>query len=423
MKKSLLYISYYFPPIKSIAVKRNYFLAMGLRKYFEEVQILTTTNHKLVDQEKVSLDGLNIVDLPTFDYRTILAKFKKGKSIHFSESYKKSWFIPFLIKLNETFPVNLFFGEGGLRYIYHGFKYGKKYLSSKDEKYIFTSYRPFANVFIGYMLKKKFKDAVWIINFHDFPIDGIRSNVLLPGLQRWIWEKMLNYTNHNLTVSKGLEKHIGGLTSKVTTVMNGVVVRKSNIAINKKFKLVYTGSLYHNLGNPDIFFHSISLMINSGTILESNVEIIYAGKDSISWMQKIQLYGLTNIAVDMGEVNTKVAQSLQDAAHINLLITWATIDQSGVITGKFYEYLGSTNPILTIINGCMDYEIFDIFQALNCGKVIATNDPEAMNEIISFITEKYQAWKNKTSFPSYASRLKALNWENQIKELANIICH
>lgn len=107
MKKSLLYISYYFPPIKSIAVKRNYFLAMGLRKYFEEVQILTTTNHKLVDQEKVSLDGLNIVDLPTFDYRTILAKFKKGKSIHFSESYKKSWFIPFLIKLNETFPVNL----------------------------------------------------------------------------------------------------------------------------------------------------------------------------------------------------------------------------------------------------------------------------------------------------------------------------
>ncbi|MEZ4909296.1 MAG: hypothetical protein R2774_00380 [Saprospiraceae bacterium] len=51
MKHSLLYISYYFPPIKSIAVKRNYFFAMGLRHYFGGVRILTTSNLEVLEQE------------------------------------------------------------------------------------------------------------------------------------------------------------------------------------------------------------------------------------------------------------------------------------------------------------------------------------------------------------------------------------
>ncbi len=91
MKHSLLFISYYFPPIKSIAVKRNYFFAMGLRHYFEDVRILTTTNYKVLEQEEMQLDGLTVRPLKTFDYRTVLAKFRKNKNTHFSENYKRIW--------------------------------------------------------------------------------------------------------------------------------------------------------------------------------------------------------------------------------------------------------------------------------------------------------------------------------------------
>jgi hypothetical protein len=85
VKKSLLFISYYFPPIKSIAVKRNYYLANGLREFFEEVQVFTTSNYKILEEENFPIDGLNVNHLNTFDYRTILAKFRKKKSTHFSE--------------------------------------------------------------------------------------------------------------------------------------------------------------------------------------------------------------------------------------------------------------------------------------------------------------------------------------------------
>ncbi len=421
MKQSLLYVSYYFPPIKSIAVKRNYFLAKGLKEYFEDVQVLTTSNYKLLDQEVVPLDGLNIKHLPTFDYRTILAKFRKGQSTHFSESHKKNWFVSLLIKMNETIPFNLLFGEGGMLYIFNGYREGAKYLSDKDDKYIITSYRPFANVFIGYLLKKKFRNAVWITNFHDFPIDGIRNNVLFPYFQKWIWKKMLQDTSHNITVSHGVENHIRDFTSNVSTIMNGVNIRKSINKLNKKFKLVYTGSLYENLSKPKLLLKSTAHLIHSSLIMEDDIEIIYAGKDSKLWMSMIKEFGLESIATDLGEVTSKEAMGIQDTANINILLTWASKDQSGVITGKFYEYLGSNNPILVIINGIMDKEISKLFQDLNCGKVVATIEPNSENEVKEFLYDHYMFWKNNIEIPSYELNLNNYSWENQVKKLVGII--
>jgi len=421
LKKSLLYISYYFPPIKSIAVKRNYFLAHGLRRYFEDLQVLSTSNYKFLDQEIVPLDGLDVKHISTFDYRTILANFRRKKSTHFAENHKKSWFISFLIKINETFPFNLLLGEGGLLYILNGFKAGKKYFADGEKKYIITPYRPFSNVFIGYLLKNKFRDATWIVNFHDFPIDGIRNNVLFPTFQKWVWKKMLKHTHQSIAISHGVENHIRAMSSDVSTIMNGVVIRKSTNSESEKFRIAYTGSLYQNLSKPVSLFKVIQLLIHSDAVLRDDVEIIYAGKDSHLWMSMIKEFGLESVFTDLGELTSEAAMAVQESAHINIILTWASIDQSGVITGKFYEYLGSTNPILAIINGIMDDEIFHLFDNLKCGLVVATEDKISEKQIADFLIGQYHAWKNQTPMASYATRLDSLKWEHQVKKLADII--
>lgn len=421
MKKSLLFISYYFPPIKSIAVKRNYYLANGLREFFEEVQVFTTSNYKILEEENFPIDGLNVKHLNTFDYRTILAKFRKKKSTHFSEGHKKSWILSRMIKLNETFPFNIIFGEGGFLYILDGYLSGRKYLSTQKEKYIITSYRPAANVYIGYLLKKTFSDAKWIVNFHDFPVDTIRANVLFPSFQRWIWAKLLKNTFHNIAVSKGVENHIKKLSPNVSTIMNGVEIRLASVFSNNKFRLVYTGSLYQDLSNPNLLFKCLTLLIKEGQISEGDIEIIYAGKDSDYWMSMILENGLEKIAKDLGEISSKEAMVIQATANINILLTWASTAQSGVITGKFYEYLGCCKPILAIINGVKDEEFYQLFQQLNCGLSIATEDKDCELQLKNFMLHHYNAWKNKTSIPSYSGNLKSFTWGNQIKKLAKIM--
>lgn len=421
MKPSLLYISYYFPPIKSIAVKRNYFLAKGLRNYFGDVHVLTTSNYKSLDQEAMPLDGLSVKYLATFDYRTILAKFRRKKSTHFSEEKKSGWIVQLLIRLNESFPFNLLLGEGGLLYIWNGFKEGEKYLSDKECKYIFTSYRPFANVFIGYLLKKKFQGSVWIVNFHDFPIDEIRQNVLFPTFQKWFWKKMLKHANHCITVSHGVENHIKALSSDAHTILNGVTIRKSTNRSNKKFRIVYTGSLYQNLSKPELLFKVIQELIQTDNLTQEDIEIVYAGKDSNHWLSRIKEFGLEKIAIKLGELSSEDAMAVQDTANINVILTWATIHQCGVITGKFYEYLGSTNPILAIINGGMDDEIYHLFENLKCGKVVATESPCGETEVKKFIMYQYDSWKKHRPLVSYVNQLNSLKWEDQIKKLADII--
>jgi hypothetical protein len=418
--KSLLYISYYFPPIKSIAVKRNFYFATGLSSYFEKVHVLTTSNNGLLEDETMPLETVEVTSLTTFDYRTIAAKFRKRKDTHFSEDKKSGRLTRFLIRLNESFPFNLLLGEGGMLYIINGYRRGKKILQPQEEKYIITSYRPFANVFIGYLLKLKYPATKWTVSFHDFPIDRIRRNTVFTSLQKWIWQKMLRKSDHAIVVSDGLGNHIKTLQCDATTILNGVSTRKPDELKNKKFTISYTGSLYRNLSQPQLLFQSIQNLIASNRIPSDDIVIVYAGKDFAYWSKLGEEFALGDNLIDCGLVSNIEAKKIQDHANINLLLTWANTEQSGILTGKFYEYLGSSNPILALINGVMDVELSTIFDETGCGLVISSVDSGAASKTQSFIYSNYLNWKNNTP-TKYSLPLDHLSWDARVEQLAHLI--
>ncbi|MBK8055101.1 MAG: hypothetical protein IPK35_17960 [Saprospiraceae bacterium] len=423
MKPSLLYISYYFPPIKSIAVKRNYFLAKGLRNYFGDVQVLTTSNYKSLDQEAMPLDGLSVKYLATFDYRTILAKFRRKKSTHFSEEKKSGWIVQLFIRLNESFPFNLLIGEGGIIYILHGLIEGIRILKKKDKKIIITSFRPFSNVCIGYLLKIRYPKADWVVSFHDFPIENLRKNVILKKLQFWVWKKFLSKCNKAFTVSNGITHLIQAMNPNVITIMNGIIPRKSVNQNSKKFRIVYTGSIYLGFRDPTLLFRSFSEMVQNKMVDKNKVELIYAGKDNTIWNKMISSFSLNEVSLVLNDLPTHEALALQESAHLNVLLTWATHEQKGILTGKLFEYLGCGNPVLAIINGTNDQEITSLFDEIGCGKVVSSDDLGADDHIKTFIKQLYQDWENGKSFPSYYPNLKEYSWEHQVERLAEFVLH
>ena len=422
-KVKIFYVTYYFPPIHSIAVERNYHLAASLAKIMhEKVSVFTTSNRRIFPKQNKSIDFFKVYELFTFDYRTIISIiFPRKQTIHFAEEEKGSIFLKFLIKVNESFPFNVFLGEGGILYIIHGFwKLLWKVNNCSCKKIIITSYRPTSNIIIGYLFKCLKSDITWVINFHDIPIQPKRQNVIMPRLQHKFWKKMVAKADHIVAVSAGVGASLERYGKKSEIVTNGVNLRQPVSASNKKFTFLFTGSLYKGLIEPDYFFNLVSEMVNEGSLSAPDLSIIYAGKDNQMWFEQVEKYTNLLECVKMyGVISHNDSILLQQSANVNLLLTWSDAETKGTLTGKFYEYLGARNPILCIVNGQTDTNINNAFGELECGKVIYGNELDDLYKAKQFISMLYWSWRDKKFENQYLKIEKLQNhtWEKRAEQL------
>jgi hypothetical protein len=104
----ILCIHYYFPPLQSTAVIRNYHIACTLTEFFSKVHVLTSDNHRIFpNQERTFPERLITYDVSTFDYRYFLSG-KSQKDAHISGVKKSSALYQFMLKVQKSFPFNLF---------------------------------------------------------------------------------------------------------------------------------------------------------------------------------------------------------------------------------------------------------------------------------------------------------------------------
>ncbi len=185
--------------------------------------------------------------------------------------------------------------------------------------------------------------------------------------------------------------------------------------------MVYTGSIYLGYRDPTLLFFCISELISNKTLEKEKIELIYAGKDKVTWKNMISSYNLNDISQEFDDLPLNDALKLQESAHLNILLTWASEDQKGILTGKLFEYLGTGNLILTIINGSMDEEIASLFEEIGCGKVVASNDLTALDQLKDFINVLYKDWKLGKPLPPYISKLDKYSWDCQVEKLADCI--
>ncbi len=422
----IIYISYYFPPIHSIAVLRNYFLAHHLQRKVENIKVLTTQNQKYFPYSQKDLGGLQIKNLPTLDYRTITNIFKRDKkTLHFDESTKKNPYVKFLIKLNETLPFSLLLGEGGLVYIVSGLWHAAHYIRPlKEKSVIFTPYRPTANIIIGYGLKLLCPQSLWIISMHDIPYIYRRPNSYWPKIQKYFWRQLFKKADHVLTLSYGLAAEFKKYGVDTPVIINGIVSRTPVSAQSNIFTITFTGSLYDGLIHPLNLFESLENLLSAQLLDKSKIQIVYAGKDRYQWMSYAQSYPKTHDIIKTYDVLPhQEALHLQEKSHINLILSWNDENVKGILTGKLFEYLGARNPILTIIQGEIDKDFESIFEELKCGKITYTTDVNMSSKIEDFILNKYQIWQEGHYEDTYTSQelLANYTWEAQIDKLWQII--
>ncbi len=423
MKNECLMISYFFPPIKSIAVLRNYHVAKNFLTYYSKVNIITTSNRHRLLNDPLPIEDLCVYESKTFDYRT-LASFRGGhNTTHFSEQAKARPLMQLAVKLHKSFPFNLIWGEGGLVYIIHAFFIAFRLVRQGKIKLIFSSYMPYSDHFVAFLLKIFFPKLVWIADFRDLHVEPVYKNVIWTPFQHTCNRLILSRANIVTTVSEGLAKHLRNYHPRVDVLRNGIAPLLFDNTPPQyfedtivKFTVSYTGSMFGDERDPSLFLRIIQDLFNENIISEDNFQIVYAGKDAESWQSSTRQFGIENLLKCKGLVPLAEAQGLQRASHINLLLTSATTEWSGVLTGKFYEYLAAERPVLVLINGVQDVEFESIMNQLNAGLV--GYNAISYTVVRHFIVEKIKEWKATKNVLSTIRKdqLKDFEWPNMMSK-------
>jgi hypothetical protein len=429
--KSVLFVGYYYPPVKAIGTLRNLNVSQQLIENGYKLHILTTSNSIILDKEQLTIpSGVKIRKLPTFDYQTIrwlLGVFSQPSN---RSSEQKKTQPTFLSKLLNSFPFNLLLGEGGGIYIIAGIFWGIMRLKKTD--YIYSSFRPYSDHVIAWFLKTINPSLVWVADFRDIHVDHACQNVLWPSVQDLVNTFFFKKADVPITVSRGyLNGNLDSYNKKFMVVRNGyseITKRKIDSAASTShgefFTIAHCGALYGGRRNPSLLFEALSNLIEKGLIEKKHLKAMYAGTEGHAWSGFLSKFGLESINDDRGKISLNESLNIQKNSSINLLLTWA--DQNGGSPAKFYEYLIAGRPIILLVNGTRDSpvskEFEEIFDYAKPGIIVYDTKQNRTGErekLENYILGKYQEWKQEGCVSSHVPEelIEKFHWKNIILSL------
>ena len=384
-----LFFLYYYPPVPGTAAKRNYRISNALSSGASSSTILTASEANIA----VSIPpNATIKQLPVLDYRMWLRRRTKDGAL--PESSKKSALAQWVIRLINTFPVNIIAGEGGLIYFINLLAEGKRSIKQNGITHLYSSYRPFADHYAAWWLKRKYPELIWIADFRDLIIDPHYNHVLFSEKHDAFFKNMFSCADVLTTVSDGLAKQLKAYNKNVITLRNGIEGEITQLSPQPSpfFTIAFTGSMFLDKRNAEPIFVAIQELIQETKIEAEDIRIIYAGKDGAQWKKMASQFRFDSLLDERGIVSTEEAKTIQDNACINLLLTVSSDQLQGVLTGKMIEYFESGSPVLALVVGQNDPELQSVIRELETGDSFS-DQPEDLEGIKSFVLHEYQLWK------------------------------
>jgi hypothetical protein len=419
-QSQILLITYKFPPIKTIGTIRNYNVAQQFSKHFAAVHVVTTSNRDFLPQESLPFsEAPPIYPVGTFDYRTLLRPLIRRRQSLMAGKHIEQPALDALLRLKDTFPFLLLLDEGGLAYILLAYRRCRQLIREHGIRYIYSSFRPYADHLVAYLLKLWDPSLVWIADFRDPHVDLNWRNVYFTGLQHRVNRRLLAKADVLTTVSQGLSDYLRRYGRPVYVLRNSINPVFQSFAREQPpsaFTISYTGSIYPHRQRAGIFLNALAGLIQRGLIPKSQIRLRYAGKDSQVWSRWVATAGLEDIAHTTATVDLREAINIQYNSHINLLLSWSGPYIQGILTGKLYEYFASRRPILALINGGRDAEFESIFEELNAG-MVAYCRPEEQERVADFLLRLFRQWQahGDIDWPYRLEALRHYEWDEQME--------
>ncbi|MCL2717279.1 MAG: glycosyltransferase [Lachnospiraceae bacterium] len=436
--KNILIIAEYFAPNNIIAAIRVTKLAKYLK--MERNYHVTVLTRKLYPHEVK--DPILNKDIKYVDNYIAVGKDKKVQEITktvqnysnvtFSQNdANKSQKMRFGISTKNKLRKYLLNLRDWLRtekFIHEAMKAIKE--TDKQFDVIISSFGPYSSAELGLNISKKYPKALWIMDMRDpftKPFSTGRERRYYHRIARKVGEKADYFTAVSGPCASVYKQW--GRDADIRIITNGFDRDdRAGLENGKKadlFKILYTGTIKRNRSDLTPLFRAVKELITEGKLKEEKICIEYAGFTYGLMLEAAKENNMQDFCKNYGFISRDESLRLQSEASLLLVASWNSTEETGILTGKVFEYLMQDKPLIALIAGQVGNSIFkEIIINANSGFLY-----EEVNKEADFINLKKYILKQYTLFENgepleYQPRLEYIeqfNWKNLALKFADII--
>lgn len=305
--------------------------------------------------------------------------------------------------------------------------------SGVEIDYIASTSRPFIDCFIALDLAKRLR-VPWLMDQRDLPYSDGASDIEILFYRKAI-EGMVKYISEYTLVSYGMRKSFiefcklgDEVSKKIYVLHNGYTsegVKTICPAEKEKLVIAYVGDLYAGRRDAAMLFDALNILVQHGINVERNIQIEYAGDDSLSLYRNASKYGLEEVIKDNGRVPHARSIEIQQQADLLLLLTWNTEMDQGILPGKMYEYMQAEKPIICITNGNVpDGEAETMIRDMRLGVAVNSLHYEnGVKELAGYLEKQLELFisTGELDYHPNRSKVKDFNYDRLYTKLLEIM--
>jgi len=424
LSKSILIITYYWPPSGGSGVQRWVYFSKYLKKLGYSPIVLTidlnSASYPAIDRSLINeTQGIPVHYVKSFNWIKIYSWFKKGKKNKIPQGeFSKKGLVDHIAAFMRG---NFFIPDARVNWAKSAIKEALRIVKSHKIEKIITSGPPHSTHLIGLNLKKQL-NLKWIADFRDpwtdiFYVKSFYRLSFAKKKDKLFERKVLSNANAIITTTS--ENFQKDLQSKISInqnffkIYNGYdsdLFKKIKKRKNKDFQIVFTGLLTENHPYKEFIESFIKFLKKDPKV---NVKIILAG--SISEKILNEFNRISNIEFH-GYINHQDAVNLMINGNILLNFMYKQEKNTTMISGKLIEYMATGNPVLMIGDKKSEASKLLSKQTYNL-----TADPKETKIISNFIKSNYINWIEKKEIKNEIDVIKDYTREETTRSLIEII--
>ena len=426
----ILIISYYFPPMNSVASLRVYSWAKVWTDAGNKVTVLTTpkpANDNLLPMRTDSIETIEVSSLLLNIFQKLLSsKYKKASSG--SNTPAKGPCLPSFFQM-----INRWRKRRGIMYTLRMPDYLSLWKRPaldqiKNRKFdvVVSTFGPYVTHLIAEKIIKNKQAARWIADYRDLWVDHGLMKGLFPFtlLERKLQYRINKQADLITTVSEPLAEALykRGITrDKVYVIYNGYLeqVYSGNappLWSDKKNRLVYTGSIYDGAQDYSPFLNAIEELKSSRVDLFTNLEVVIASRNAGKLSEAVTSSQIDECFVFTGNVSHQIALQMQKEADCLLFFDYDPRIMLGVITGKLFEYMISGTEIWSVGSELTETDSNTYIAESQTGKIFGNNAHGIYLQLCKLLTTKTKPVVNGNM-----KFIKQFTRESQAKKILSLL--
>ncbi|MBW6478864.1 MAG: glycosyltransferase family 4 protein [Bacteroidales bacterium] len=402
--KKVLILTYYWPPSGGPGVQRWLKFVKYLPQLGYEPIVITVdpakATYPITDESllKEVPEGLTVIRTSTREPYGLYKKLSGRKQVPYS-GFTNEVSGGFFSKISRFIRGNLFVPDARIGWNSFAIKKAAEVIKNQKIEVFITTSPPHSTQLAGLELKKMFPEIRWIADLRDPWTDIFYYNKMLhlPYIKKRDQEfekNVLRNADSVITVSDFIsrifsEKPGSDCKGKVHVITNGYDpddFLKTDVKRDPEFfTLAYVGTI----SDEYLLSGLVNACEKAREKLGNKFRVMFTGNISSRWKEPLE-NKLGNSVFFSGHVDHHEAVKRMQMADMLLLVIPEIEHNEGIITGKLFEYLAASRPVLGI--GPLNGDAARVLEKTAAGKMFSYNDHKNISAFILQYALKEKEW-------------------------------